>query len=101
MHDPPLGMTPEWHKEYEVAFKQAQNEAKGHFHRCPNCRNYVCDADWNEDDAMCVNARRGRTSRSLQGRAQRMKQQIQEKPQTARRFHRRDRARDHRLPAVR
>jgi hypothetical protein len=29
------GMTPEWHKEHEQAFELAQNEAKGHFHRCP------------------------------------------------------------------
>ncbi len=48
------GMTPEWHKEYEAAFQKAQNEAKGHFQRCPKCRKYVCESDWNEQDNLCV-----------------------------------------------
>ena len=48
------GMTPEWHQEYELAFELAQNEAKGHFHRCPECRRYVCENDWNEQAGLCV-----------------------------------------------
>ncbi|MCX6832353.1 MAG: zinc ribbon domain-containing protein [candidate division Zixibacteria bacterium] len=48
------GMTPEWHKEHEQAFEIAQNEAKGHFQRCPKCRKYVCESDWNEQDNLCV-----------------------------------------------
>ncbi|HKU49904.1 MAG TPA: hypothetical protein VJP79_08140 [Nitrososphaera sp.] len=39
------GMNPQWHKEHEAAFETAQNEAKGHFKRCPKCRKYVCDMD--------------------------------------------------------
>lgn len=49
------GMSPEWHKEHEAAFELAQNEAKGHFHRCPRCKKYVCDNDWNEQEGLCVN----------------------------------------------
>lgn len=41
--------TPEWQKEREAAFQQASNEAMSHFHRCPRCHKYVCDADWNEE----------------------------------------------------
>src|SRR5665647_11452 len=41
------GMTAEWHQEHEEAFMIAQNEAKGYFHRCPKCRNWACDNDWN------------------------------------------------------
>ena len=48
------GMSPEWHTEHEQAFKLAQNEAKGHFHRCPKCTKYVCETDWNEQEGLCV-----------------------------------------------
>ncbi len=48
------GQTPEWHKEHEKAFEAAQNEAKGHFHRCPKCKQWVCDSDWNEQEGLCV-----------------------------------------------
>ena len=48
------GMSPEWHKEHESVFKLAQNEAMGHFHRCPRCKKYVCDNDWNEEAGLCV-----------------------------------------------
>lgn len=47
-------MTPQWHKEHEEAFNQAQNEAKGHFSRCPKCYQWVCEMDWNEQSGLCV-----------------------------------------------
>ncbi|MDR1954830.1 MAG: zinc ribbon domain-containing protein [Candidatus Methanoplasma sp.] len=46
--------SPEWRKEHENAFEKAQNEAKQHFHRCPNCNNYACDQCWNEDATLCT-----------------------------------------------
>jgi hypothetical protein len=49
------GMSPAWHKEHEAAFEIAQNEAKGHFHRCPKCKKWVCENDWNEQEMLCVN----------------------------------------------
>ncbi|MCE5234848.1 MAG: zinc ribbon domain-containing protein [Clostridiaceae bacterium] len=48
------GQSPEWHKEHEAAFERAQNEAQQHFHRCHACRKWVCDADFNEDEGLCV-----------------------------------------------
>lgn len=48
------GMTPEWHREHEAAFATAQNEAQGHFKRCPKCRKWVCETDWNEQEGLCV-----------------------------------------------
>ena len=48
------GMSPEWHKEHERAFELAQNEAKGHFHRCPKCTQWVCENDWNEQVGLCT-----------------------------------------------
>jgi len=48
------GMSPEWHKEHEAAFELAQNEAKEHFHRCPRCKKWACENDWNEQEGLCV-----------------------------------------------
>ncbi|MGI0014327.1 MAG: zinc ribbon domain-containing protein, partial [Nitrososphaera sp.] len=48
------GMSAQWHKEHEAAFEIAQNEAKDHFQRCPKCRKYVCENDWNEQEGLCV-----------------------------------------------
>lgn len=48
------GMSPQWHKEHEEAFGRAQNEAEGHFHRCPKCTKWVCENDWNEQEGLCV-----------------------------------------------
>ena len=48
------GMTPEWHKEHEKAFEEAQNESKEHFHRCPRCTKWVCENDWNEQEGLCT-----------------------------------------------
>ncbi|MGQ9561763.1 MAG: hypothetical protein ACUVWA_14800 [Candidatus Oleimicrobiaceae bacterium] len=48
------GMSPEWHKEHEAAFELAQNEAKQHFYRCPKCKKWVCENDWNEQEGLCV-----------------------------------------------
>ena len=48
------GMSAEWHKEHETAFKNAMNEAKEQFHRCQGCNSYVCDACFNEEEGLCV-----------------------------------------------
>jgi len=48
------GMSPEWQREHDAAFEQAQNEAKAHFHRCPKCKEWYCETDWNEQEGLCV-----------------------------------------------
>ena len=48
------GMSPQWHKEHETAFQEAQNEAKGNFSRCPKCYQWVCEMDWNEQGGLCT-----------------------------------------------
>lgn len=50
----PNNMSPEWQKEHEEAFITARNEAQQYFNRCQNCRRWVCDIDFNEDEGMCV-----------------------------------------------
>lgn len=47
-------LSPEWHREHELAFEQAQNEAKIHFNCCLKCFCWVCDNDFNIDERMCV-----------------------------------------------
>jgi hypothetical protein len=48
------GMSPEWQQEHEKAFERSQNEAQEHYHRCNSCRLWVCDADFNEEEELCV-----------------------------------------------
>ena len=73
------GMTPEWHKEHEQAFEIAQNEAKGHFQRCPKCRKYVCENDWNEQDNLCVECAPRENVEVTAARAAKMVVDIQKK----------------------
>ena len=77
------GMSPEWQKEHEKAFIQAQNEAKQHFNRCHGCRQWVCDADFNEDEGMCVECAPRQNVAVAKARANRMVQQIEEAAETA------------------
>ena len=72
------GMTPEWHKEHEKAFELAQNEAKGHFKRCPKCRQWVCLTDWNEQEGLCVECAPRANVEVASARAKRMVEDIEE-----------------------
>ncbi len=73
------GMTPEWHKEHEAAFELAQNEAMGHFHRCPRCRKYFCDNDWNEEAGLCTQEAPRESTEVAAARADKMKEDIRNK----------------------
>lgn len=73
------GMSPEWQKEHEVAFELAQNEAKQHFHRCPKCKKWVCENDWNEQEGLCVDDAPRVNVEVAAAKAQKVVQDIQEK----------------------
>jgi hypothetical protein len=73
------GMSAEWHKEHETAFELAQNEAKGHFKRCPKCKKYVCENDWNEQEGLCVDDAPRLNVEVAAARAGKMVEDIQEK----------------------
>lgn len=73
------GMSPDWHKEHQEAFERAQNEAKGHFHRCPRCQKYVCETDWNEQEGLCVQDAPRQNVEVAAARAGRMMENIREK----------------------
>jgi acetyl-CoA carboxylase beta subunit len=76
------GMSPEWQKEHEAAFEIAQNEAKPHFHRCPKCKQLVCDSDWNEEPSLCVSCAPRESVEVAAARASKMVSDIQTKAQT-------------------
>ena len=72
-------MSPEWHKEHEAAFEVAQNEAKEHFYRCPKCKHWVCENDWNEQEGLCVECAPRMNVEVAAAKAQKMVEDIQEK----------------------
>lgn len=41
-------------KAYRAAFEAAQENAKEHFNRCVNCKQWVCDQDFSPDFGLCV-----------------------------------------------
>jgi hypothetical protein len=73
------GMSPEWHKEHEEAFKLAQNEAMGHFHKCPKCMSWVDDTCWNDEDGLCVTDAPRAATEIAAARATERKEQIWKK----------------------
>ncbi|MEK6692629.1 MAG: zinc ribbon domain-containing protein [Nitrospirota bacterium] len=73
------GMSPEWHKEHESAFGLDQNEAKGHFHRCPKCKRWVCENDWNEQEGLCVDDAPREAVEVAAAKAEKMVEDIKEK----------------------
>jgi hypothetical protein len=77
------GKSPEWQKEHEQAFERGQNEAKKHFHRCPNCNKYVCDHCWNEVEGLCTSCAPRQEVYVAQAHAQAMKRNIDNTASTA------------------
>jgi hypothetical protein len=81
------GMSPDWHREHEAAFNEAQNEAQGHFHRCPKCTKFVCENDWNEQDGLCTECAPRVAVEVAAARGAKMVQDIQEAAQNTQVFH--------------
>jgi membrane protease subunit (stomatin/prohibitin family) len=73
------GMSPDWHKEHDSAFQLAQNEAKGHFNRCPRCTKWVCENDWNEQEGLCVKCAPRMASEVAAARADKMVSDIKDR----------------------
>jgi len=66
------GMTPQWRKEHEAAFELAQNEAKGHFTRCPRCTKWMCSNDFNEQAGLCTDCAPRESTEVAAARAEKM-----------------------------
>ncbi|HWR18722.1 MAG TPA: zinc ribbon domain-containing protein [Clostridia bacterium] len=77
------GQSPEWRKEHEQAFERAQNEAQQHFHRCHSCRTWVCDADFNEDEGLCVSCAPRQEISVAKARADAMQRNIETAAESA------------------
>ncbi|MBQ6602101.1 MAG: zinc ribbon domain-containing protein [Eubacterium sp.] len=54
LRDKLADMSPEWRKEQEAAFDEAQEEVRPMFHKCPSCNKWVCNDCWNEEEGLCV-----------------------------------------------
>ncbi len=80
------GMSPEWHKEHEESFKLAQNEAMGHFHKCPKCMRWVCDVCWNDEEGLCVEDAPRAAAEIAAARASVRREQIWEKAKSTQVF---------------
>lgn len=76
-------MSPDWQKAHEKAFEQAQTEAKQHYHRCHSCRKWVCDADFNEDEGLCVECAPRQEIYVAKAKAEAMKRNIDEASESA------------------
>lgn len=70
--------SPEWQQEHERAFVSAQDEAKAHFHRCPNDSRYVCHSCWNEDEGLCIGCAPRQEVYVAKARAEAMQRNIDE-----------------------
>ncbi len=81
------GMSPEWHKEHETVFETSQNEAKGHFIRCPRCKRWVCENDWNEQEGLCVDDAPRMNVEVAAAKAEKMVQDIRQKASQTEVFH--------------
>jgi hypothetical protein len=73
------GMSPDWRKEHDEAFDVAQNEAKGHFHRCPKCTKWLCENDWNEQEGLCTECAPRENIEVAAARSRKMVRDIEEK----------------------
>jgi len=73
------GMSPEWHNEHQQVFEDGQNEAKGHFHRCPKCQKWVCENEWNEQSMLCIECGPREAVEVAAARAEKMVMDIKEK----------------------
>ncbi|MEX2724032.1 MAG: zinc ribbon domain-containing protein [Candidatus Freyarchaeota archaeon] len=80
------GMPPAWHKEHEAAFATAVNEAKTKFQRCPRCRQWVCENDWNDEEGLCVDDAPRVAAEVAAAKAQTTKEQIWEKARETKLF---------------
>lgn len=80
------GMSPEWQKEHDAAFELAQNEAKGHFHRCAKCKKWYCETDWNEQEGLCVECAPREAIEVAAARAKKKAEDIEEKAKSTQVF---------------
>lgn len=77
------GMSPDWQKEHDKAFENAQAEAQEHFHRCHGCHQYVCDVCYNEDEGLCTDCAPRQEIYVAKAKAEAMRRNIDEAGESA------------------
>ena len=75
--------SPEWRREQEQAFDEAQEEVRSQFRKCPACNKWVCPDCWNEDEGLCTDCAPREASYVAQARNQAMRRNIDEAAETA------------------
>lgn len=75
--------SPQWRKEQEAAFDQAQAEVRPHFRKCPACQKWVCPDCWNEEEGLCVECAPRQSAYVAQARSKAMQRNIDEAAESA------------------
>ena len=75
--------SPEWRKEQEQAFDEAQEEVRDRFHKCPACNSWVCDDCWNEESELCTACAPREAAYVAQAHNRAMQRNIDEAAETA------------------
>ena len=79
--------SPQWRKEQEQAFDEAQAEVRPCFRRCPGCNTWVCEDCWNEDEGLCVDCAPRESAYVAKARNQAMRNNIDVAVETATVWH--------------
>lgn len=79
--------SPQWRKEQEAAFDEAQEEVRPHFKKCPACSAWVCDDCWNEDEGLCITCAPRESAYAAKARNEAMRRNIDEEAETAKVWH--------------
>ena len=79
--------SPQWRKEQEAAFDQAQEEVKPFFRKCPSCNSWVCVECWNEEEGLCIQCAPRESAYVAKARSEAMRRNIDEQAETATVWH--------------
>lgn len=79
--------SPQWHREHEIAFNEAQAEAEKHFRKCPGCSAWVCSDCWNANEGLCTQCAPREAAYVAQARNQAMRNNIDEAVENATVWH--------------
>lgn len=75
--------SPQWRREYEASFDEAQEEVRPLFKKCPGCSNWVDSDCWNSDEGLCIECAPRESSYVAQARSQAMRRNIDEAAESA------------------
>lgn len=67
---------PEWRREQEQAFDEAQEEVRPYFRKCPACNKWVCEDCWNNDENLCISCAPRESSYVAKARNEAMRREI-------------------------